>query len=367
MKNKNLIPILTIVLLLVPIFSGCLDSFLDFPTTYEAHPTKISYTIRYGYNVTCTGTGKYTVTYDCGIPEVLQGIPSYHPLYAQGFEVVTLVNNSFLSWNISGDDETTFELGITATVVAESFLVSDLNGANAVAVQEISTLYSIIANKYLQEQSNGSALLIDPANANIKTIAQNVVDEAETDNSFILAKELFLWLKENTEYKIHKRDGSVQPAAVTLQRKTGDCDDLSFLYISLCRAAGVPARFIRGYLLSEEESGDILATPHAWTEVFVGGSMGNTGWIPVECACDCDDVTINVNQNFGVENAFHLRLFVDDGSNESLNVSLSGITYMTYGLERTVDLVSINEVEDYAVVESKKLVVTKDNQRSYQQ
>ena len=134
----------------------------------------------------------------------------------------------------------------------------------------------------------------------------------------------------------------------------------------MCRSVGIPARFIRGYLLSEEDSGDVLATPHAWTEVFVGGSMGNTGWIPVECACDCDDVTVNVNQNFGVENAFHLRLFVDDGSNESLNVSLSGITYMTYGLERTVDLVSINEIEDYVVVESKKLVVTKDNQRSYQ-
>ena len=366
MKNKNLIPILTIVLLLVPIFSGCIDSFLDFPTTYEAHPTKISYTIRYGYNVTCTGTGKYTVTYDCDIPEVLQGIPSYHPLYAQDFEVVTLVNNSFLSWNISGDDETTFELGITATVVAESFLVSDLNGANAVAVQELSTLYPTVSKKYLQMQSNGSALLIDPANANIKTIAQNVVDEAETDNSFILAKELFLWLKENTEYKIHKRDGSVQPAAVTLQKKTGDCDDLSFLYISLCRAVGIPARFIRGYLLSEEESEGIIATPHAWTEVFVGGSMGNDGWIPVECACNCDDAKVNVNQNFGVENAYHLRLFIDDGSNESMNVSLSGILY-SYGLGRTVDLVSINEVEDYTVVESKKLVVTKDNQRSYQQ
>jgi len=93
--------------------------------------------------------------------------------------------------------------------------------------------------------------------------------------------------------------------------------------------------------------------------------MGNTGWIPVECACDCDDVTINVNQNFGVENAFHLRLFVDDGSNESMNVSLSGILF-SYGPGRTVDLQSFNEVEDYVVIESKKLVVTKDNQRSYQ-
>jgi transglutaminase-like putative cysteine protease len=366
MKNKNLIPILIIVLLLVPIFSGCIDSILDFPTTYEAHPTKVSYTIHYGYTVTCTGSGTYEVNYDCDTPDVLKGVVSYHQLYALEFDNIVLVNNTFLRWNLSADDEATYELGITASVVAESFLVSDLTGVDAKTVQEIAVMYPDITTKYLQEQSNGSVLLIDPTNANIKIIAQNIVDEAETDNSFILAKELFLWLKENTEYKIHKRDGSVQPAAVTLQKKTGDCDDLSFLYISLCRAVGIPARFIRGYLLSEEESGDILATPHAWTEVFVGGSMGNTGWIPVECACDCDDVTVNVSQNFGVENAFHLRLFVDDGSNESLNVSLSGIIYVTYGLERTVDLISINEVEDYTVVESKKLVVTKDNRRSYQ-
>jgi len=48
-----------------------------------------------------------------------------------------------------------------------------------------------------------------------------------------------------------------------------------------------------------------------------------------------------------------------------MNVSLSGILF-SYGPGRTVDIQSFNEVEDYTVVESKKLVVTKDNQRSYQ-
>jgi len=366
MKNKNLIPILTIVLLLVPIFSGCIDSLLDFPTTYESHPTKISYTIRYGYNVTCTGTGKYEITYDCDIPEVLTGYRSFHPLFPQDFKSVNVFNNDFLRWNISEDNEASFDLGITASVVAESFLISGLNGDDALTVQEVKTSYPTISEMYLQIQSNGSALLIDPTNSNIKLVAQNVVDEAETDNSFLLAKALFLWLKENTEYKTHNNRGSVQPAALTFQKKTGDCDDLSFLYVSLCRAAGVPARFIRGYLLSENDLGGALATPHAWTEVFVGGSMGNEGWMPIECACDCDDVNVNVNQNFGVENAFHLRLFIDDGSNESMNMSLSGISYVAYGSKRTVKLQSFAEVEDYVVLESKKLVVTKDNQRSYQ-
>ena len=365
MKNKRLIPIITIVLLLVPIFSGCIDSFFDLSTTYGAHPTKISYTISYGYRVTCTGTGKYEITYDCDIPEVLQGVVSYHTLYSKDFEIINIVNNNLLRWNISGNEETTYELGITASVVVESFLISDLSGSDALSVQEINSFYPDVSNKYLQVQSNGSALLIDPTNLNIKIIAQDVVDEAEADNSFLLAKELFIWLKENTGYRIHNDRGSVQPAAVTFQKKTGDCDDLSFLYISLCRAVGIPARFIRGYLLSEDEPGDVLVTPHAWTEVFVGGSMGSNGWIPVECACDCDDTKININQNFGIENAFHLRLFIDDGSNESMNVSLSGIKY-SYGVQRNVELRSFAEVEDYVEIESKKLVVTKDSQRSYQ-
>jgi len=161
--------------------------------------------------------------------------------------------------------------------------------------------------------------------------------------------------------------GSVQPAALTLQKKTGDCDDLSFLYISLCRAVGIPARFIRGYLLSENNAGDVSATPHAWTEIFVGGSMGNNGWIPVECACQSPDMTTQVNQNFGVESTFHLRLFIDDGSNESMDMSLSGIKYGTYDQEKRIKLQSFAEVEDYVELESKKLVVTKEDQRSYQQ
>jgi len=365
MKNKKIITILIIVLLLVPIFSGCIDSFFNLPTTYEAHPTKISYTIRYGYIATCTGSGEYTINYDCDISEVLRGTSSYHPLYAQGFEVTSIVNNNFLRWNISGEDVTNYELGITASVVAESYLESDLTGAKALTVQEINTLYPEVTEKYLKRQKNASAYLIDPTNSNIKQIAQNVVNKAETENSFLLAKALFLWLKENTAYKIHNDAGSVQPASVTFQKKTGDCDDLSFLYISLCRSVGIPARFIRGYLLSEEGNGDMIATPHAWTEVFVGGSIGNDGWIPVECACDCDDNNVNVNQNFGVENAFHLRLFIDDGSDESMGISLSGI-YYSYEIGRTVKLQSFAEVEDFVEIESKKLVVTNEDQRSYQ-
>lgn len=366
MKKKNLLSVAAIGIVLVSVFSGCLDSVLDSSTTYESHTTKITYTLRYGYTVECNGTGQYTIMYDCDTAEVVQGMVSYHPLYAVQFENITLVNNSFLRWNITADDSATYDLGIEANVVAESFLVSDLTGSQANTISEIAMMYPVVVSKYCMGQSNGSVYLIDPSDRAIQSVAEDVLEAADTTNSLLAAKELFIWLKENTEYKLHSASGAVQPARVTLERKTGDCDDLSFLYLSLCRAIGIPARFIRGYLLSEEPSGLISVTPHAWAEVFVGGGIGNMGWVPVECACDCDEVTVNVHQNFGVENAFHLRLFVDDGSNESLTVSLSGIKTTRYGLERTIDLSSLAEVEDYNSVESKKLVISSDDQRSYQ-
>jgi len=99
--------------------------------------------------------------------------------------------------------------------------------------------------------------------------------------------------------------------------------------------------------------------------VFVGGDLGNNGWIPVECACSGCSTTTNIHQNFGVEDAMHLRLFVDDGSNESLNLSTSSISW-TYSSTMDITAQSFIELDAYTVVESQQLIITKDNIRSYQ-
>jgi len=365
MKNKKVIPIITIVLLLMPALSGCLDIFTNGSTIYEPHATKIRYDIKYGYRINCTGTGNYEIRYRCDIPEVLLGTRTYGLLYNHDYDHIPHVNNSFISWNISGNENKDYELGITASIEVESFLVSDLSGKNALTILEINFIFPNIVEKYCQEQSNETTILINPNDPDIKETANDIFDQTNSNNSFVLAKSLFIWLKKNTEYKVHNDEGSVQPANLTYQKKTGDCDDLSFLYISLCRAVGIPARFVRGYLLTDEGDGEISSTAHAWTEVFVGGSIGDDGWIPVECACCTPSIQADVNQNFGVENAFHLRLFVDDGSNQSIITSLSGISY-EFGQFRRINVQSFTGIENFTEIESNTLVVTKDNVRSYQ-
>jgi len=361
--NRKITFFIVIILSTLSVISGCIDIFQDIPTTYESTPTKISYDIKYGYQVECIGTGKYEISYRCDIPEAMK-TKSYSLLYNLNYSLLTTVNNSYIYWNISKENGATYELGISAHIESESNLISDLNGEDALALEELIISYPEKVDQFTQAQYKEDRILIDPYNSNIKLIANNILNQSKTNNSFLIAKSLFIWLKENTEYQIHDGQGDVQPALITLQKRAGDCDDLSFLYISLCRAVGIPARFVRGYLIKREGK-NVAATAHAWTEVFVGSNIGNKGWVTVECACCTTSIEADINQNFGVEDAFHLRLFVDDGSNNSLNISLSGIHAQYYD-KINIEFQSFVIVENYLELRSDQLVVTKDNKRYYQ-
>jgi hypothetical protein len=150
---------------------------------------------------------------------------------------------------------------------------------------------------------------------------------------------------------------------LTFNLKSGDCDDLSVLYISLCRSIGIPARLISGYLI-EERNGEVVAVGHAWAEVFVGEGICDSGWVPVECSSSAS-LTVEVHQNFGVEDAGHLRLFIDDGSNNSLNASISG-PLVDYDKRINVEMVPILKIVNYQVLEFKELIIDKENYRYYE-
>lgn len=345
--------------------SGCLDILqFDNELRYQKQPTNVSYTIEYGYTVECSGSGSYEITYRCDLPAVLQGsVTSIQPLHATSFTEQILVNNSMYVWNLSGDTSNAYQLGVQATVQSQTFLVEDLNGAAAFSRNMIRQQHPELVEHYCQPQDHEGVVYIDPENAQITAQANEIRREANTDNSFALAKALFIWLKEHTVYTIHPDDPTVQSSSETLSKKTGDCDDLSFLYIALCRSLDIPARFIRGYLITTSENMPSIG-PHAWAEVFVGGNMGDEGWIPVECACttDCEG---NIHQNFGVEDVAHLRLFVDNGSDESLAFSLSSISW-SYAPGMEISAEGFVNVDNYVILNEQNLVVSSDGIRSYE-
>jgi transglutaminase-like putative cysteine protease len=64
-------------------------------------------------------------------------------------------------------------------------------------------------------------------------------------------------------------------AAQALALGNGVCQDHAHLMLACCRARGVPARYVSGYI----EPGDVPhAASHAWVDVWLDG----TGWISVD-------------------------------------------------------------------------------------
>jgi transglutaminase-like putative cysteine protease len=73
------------------------------------------------------------------------------------------------------------------------------------------------------------------------------------------------------KYQVREEPG-VQTPAQTIDKNSGSCRDFATLFIESCRALGLGARFISGYILSGGTS--VGASTHAWAEVYLPGA----GW-----------------------------------------------------------------------------------------
>ena len=351
-----------IFVLVASVLSGCLD-FLPSNQifVYESHPTEITYTVTYGYKINCIGQGKYLINCSLDIPEVLDGRILSTDIHDDNYQSVNYASNNMIRWDFNSSENIEYEFLLTAEVKAESYVITDLNGPDGLTIEQINKQYPSIVKQFCNTQSNETTIFINPFDSVIAETSSKLYTNVKTNNSFLVAKELFKWLKQHTTYKAHELDDDkIQSAHTTFLRKTGDCDDLSFLYISLCRSLHIPARFIRGFLLDEN-----CIIQHVWVEVFVGGGICRNGWIPVECSGTSNDAETEINQNFGIENAEHLRLFIDDGSNESLNISFSGLTYRIFSESREINVEFYTNVTNYLISKSKQLIVDKNKIRSY--
>jgi transglutaminase-like putative cysteine protease len=366
LMNKNVLIISTLFIGCMILFSGCADLFQDISlnkTTYASHPTRIRYHVTYGYQINLTGRGESTVIYKENLPTILSGLISNRTIINRLDAQTNIIgDNEIIIWNETFHDNQKIFLGVSADVMAESILTTDLSGSNALQIPEIKNIYPHLVSSYCSSQKNETITFIDPDNPQVKQIANMIRNNSKTNNSFLVAKDLFVWLKTHTTYQVHLIDQHIQPYYETLQKKTGDCDDLSFLYISLCRSLFIPARFIRGYLIDAQQT-QMTITPHVWVEVFVGGTIGDDGWIPVECA-GVGNINAEVHQNFGVEDAHHLRLYVDDGSNKSLERYTNHIS-INYTPDITIDLTYLSEISSYTILDSEKLCITDDSLRTY--
>ncbi len=88
-------------------------------------------------------------------------------------------------------------------------------------------------------------------------------------NPYRKARLIYSYLLRRMSYDPAK---GYRDAVTGLKEKSGDSYTYATLFVALLRSAGIPARTIAGYVITDGKS----AKPHFWTEFY----LENFGWVP---------------------------------------------------------------------------------------
>ncbi len=93
-------------------------------------------------------------------------------------------------------------------------------------------------------------------------------------NPYFIARKLFDFLTGRINYQMV---GGWDIAPTVIERGTGSCSEYTFAYIALCRAAGIPARYV-GSMVVRGEASSVDTAYHRWAEIY----LPKIGWFPVD-------------------------------------------------------------------------------------
>ena len=78
---------------------------------------------------------------------------------------------------------------------------------------------------------------------------------------------IYDWVRKKVKYQ----NGPLKGALAALKDGTGDCEELSSLFIAICRAAGIPAR-------------TVWVPGHCYSEFYLVDDEGKGRWFPCQSA-----------------------------------------------------------------------------------
>jgi transglutaminase-like putative cysteine protease len=163
--------------------------------------------------------------------------------------------------NIPAGETRLVEMTTTATTYdVRYFIFPEMVG-------QLSDIPEEISSKYLE---NNEKFQYD--HPTIQNAVEMVVGD-ET-NPYWMVRKIFNYIIENMYYEM---SGGWNTAPTVLERGNGSCSEYTFVFISMCRAVGIPARYVGSVVVRGDDASmdDVF---HRWAEVYIP----NFGWIPVD-------------------------------------------------------------------------------------
>ncbi|MBX3419943.1 MAG: transglutaminase domain-containing protein [Pirellulaceae bacterium] len=107
---------------------------------------------------------------------------------------------------------------------------------------------------------------IDPNLGEIKKIVKQI-DSQQPSTDWRRVEQLYDWVRDNIVYT----EGDLKTLAKALRERKGDCEEMTGIFVALCRAARVPARCV-------------WIPNHCYPEFYLEASDGRGYWFPCQVA-----------------------------------------------------------------------------------
>jgi hypothetical protein len=160
---------------------------------------------------------------------------------------------------------------------------------------------SEIAQEYLADEDQYQ--ITNPIVTNARDVALDGVT-----HPLDMTKNIFYWVRNHMTYET---DHGWADAPTNISRAVGTCSDYAFVFIAMCRSAGLPARWTGAYVRrgSQNEPGPYHDEPnHRWAQVY----LPRIGWVEMNVQGSSQWLTLNnsylvVSESSGTSNYLGIR------------------------------------------------------------
>jgi len=170
--------------------------------------------------------------------------------------------NTYAYWdNIEIDGNKAFSVKISYYVLSfdTRYVV---NSSLVASYNESSDLYK----KYTEPEE-----LIQSTHPSIVSKAENLTSDENSSHGKV--SKIYNFVITHMRYVFQEEE---RGALWALINRTGDCSEYSYLFVALCRAAGIPARVQTGFAFRSPS--ETIEDGHMWAEYY----LENYGWMPVD-------------------------------------------------------------------------------------
>lgn len=117
----------------------------------------------------------------------------------------------------------------------------------------------------LKDQVAGAAPGVETKSPQMIELSEALRKVSQDSNAWDTIKTFWSWTRDNVKFE----NGDFRGALYALENRCGDCEEMSALFVGLCRLSGIPAR-------------TVWVESHDYPEFYLVDKQGRGHWIPVQ-------------------------------------------------------------------------------------